>query len=72
MKAYNAAPDGQTPWWLPARAWSRSHTDAYRDPRIIADIARRLRGEEAYATEPVEPLPGVVVVDEGSESVMGE
>ena len=60
--ADNAAPAGQTPWWLPARAWSRSHTDAYRDPRLIAELARRLRGEEAYATEPATALPGAGTV----------
>jgi pimeloyl-ACP methyl ester carboxylesterase len=56
--ADNAAPAGQTPWWLPARAWSRSHTDAYRDPRLVAEIARRLRGEEAFTTEPAVGVPG--------------
>lgn len=56
--ASRAAPHGQTPWWLPARPFSSSHIDAYRDPRLIAELARRLRGEEAYTTEPATPVPG--------------
>ncbi len=55
--AHNAAPYGQTPWWLPARPFSRSHGDAYRDPRLIADLARRLRGETPYTTEPAAEVP---------------
>jgi pimeloyl-ACP methyl ester carboxylesterase len=55
--APNAAPRGQNPWWLPARPFSRSHTDAYRDPRLIADLARRLRNETPYTTEPAAPVP---------------
>ncbi len=64
--AQNAAPEGQSPWWLPARAFSRSHTDAYRDPRLIAELARRLRGESPYTTEPPTPLPPSVTASDPS------
>ena len=55
--ATNAAPKDQTPWWVPRRPLSRSHNDAYRDPRLIADIARRLRNETPYTAEPAELVP---------------
>jgi hypothetical protein len=53
----NAAPPGETAWWVPNRALQHSHVHAYKDPRIVADIARRLRGETPYATEPPAQLP---------------
>jgi hypothetical protein len=53
----NAAPPGEHAWWLYAQPFSRAHVDAYKDPRIIADIARRLRGETPYTTEPAAPVP---------------
>ena len=31
--------------------------EAYKDPRILADLAKRLRGETPYTTEPAAPLP---------------
>ena len=34
-----------------------AHLMASKDPRIVADIARRLRGEPPFATTPAEPLP---------------
>lgn len=52
----NAAPPGQTPHWL-AKSFSLSHMSAYGDRRILADIARRLRGEEPLARDPASPLP---------------
>lgn len=52
-----AAPQGQTPYWLPTIPFTGAHNDAYKDPRIVADIARRLRGETPYTTEPPTPLP---------------
>lgn len=54
----NAAPAGQSPIWLPNRRLELAHVTAYRDPRILADIARRLRGEPAFADDPPAPLPG--------------
>ena len=50
--AENAAPPGRTPWWVSTPAFSMSHTGASDDPRILADITRRLRGEEPLTTSP--------------------
>lgn len=41
----NAAPHGREPILVANKAFSLSHTMAGADERIIADIARRLRGE---------------------------
>ena len=54
--AENAAPPGQTAWWVPTPPVSFSHLGAATDPRIMADIARRLRGEPPLTTEPPAPL----------------
>jgi len=53
-----AAPRGESPWWLPTPLWELPHNQAIDDPRILADILRRLRGEPPFATEPRAPLPG--------------
>lgn len=55
--AYNAGVGTRPPWWVSNRLFEVAHGDAYRDPRILADIARRLRGEPAYAAEPATPVP---------------
>lgn len=55
--AQNAGWRGQPPHWLSDLAFSWAHADAAKDPRILADIARRLRGEDAYATIPPADLP---------------
>ena len=55
--AHNAAPPGETPIWVPNRPLRPAHLTVAADPRIVADIARRLRGEEPLAAEPREPLP---------------
>jgi hypothetical protein len=55
--AENAAPEGQSPIWVPGEPLSDSHIGAPMDARIIADITRRLRGECPLATDPPEPLP---------------
>lgn len=52
----NAAPPGRDPWWVPTPPLSFSHLGAATDPRIMADIARRLRGELPLTTEPPAPL----------------
>lgn len=44
-------------WWVENRALQLPHAQAFNDPRILADIARRLRGEPAYTVEPSTPLP---------------
>jgi hypothetical protein len=52
-----AAPAGERPWWLDGPPLLDSHYGAMNDERILADIARRLRGEEPFAQEPRAPLP---------------
>lgn len=54
----NAAPAGSTCWWTPPTFCPFPHVAVVLDPRIQADIARRLRGEPPHALEPrVEPPP---------------
>lgn len=53
----NAAPPGRTAWWVQNQPFQLGHIDAHKDPRILADISRRLRGEPAYATLPAADLP---------------
>jgi hypothetical protein len=47
----NAAPPGRQPLWLAGRAihFLDPHRGSWHDQRITADIARRLRGEEAWS-----------------------
>lgn len=54
----NAAPAGKWAWWVPTPAFSLAHIQASRDSRIIADIARRLRGEAPWTTAPAAAPPG--------------
>lgn len=54
---FNAAPHNENPYWVAPAPFTSPHRDAYKDPRIVADIARRLRGETPYTTEPASPLP---------------
>ena len=53
----NAAPPGRTPWWVANQPLQFSHLNSFRDERFLADISRRLRGEDHYTKEPVAPLP---------------
>jgi pimeloyl-ACP methyl ester carboxylesterase len=53
----NAAPPGQTPWWVSPPLWLSSHDWAFLDPRIRADIVTRLRDEPPLAHDPPTPLP---------------
>ena len=53
-----AAPSGQIAWWVSTPPLSLSHSGAAMDPRIIADIVRRLRGETPFTREPAVPPPG--------------
>jgi pimeloyl-ACP methyl ester carboxylesterase len=55
--ATNAAPHGRSPWWVPGEALQDSHLMASLDARIVADVARRLRGETPFTTDPPQPLP---------------
>lgn len=53
----NAAVDGCPLWWIATPPFSNPHTGAVLDPRINADIARRLRGEMPLTSLPPAPLP---------------
>lgn len=53
----NTAPTGMTPWWVKPPAMQAAHLFASSDPRILADIARRLRGETPFTQSPPSPLP---------------
>lgn len=55
-EANAAGPDGRV-WWVGNPALEFAHLQAFDDPRILADIARRLRGETPLSTEPFTPLP---------------
>jgi hypothetical protein len=54
----NGALPGRGVWWVATPPFSPAHNHAHADPRILADIARRLRGEAPLATEPATPVPG--------------
>jgi hypothetical protein len=56
--ARNAAPAGQHPWWVASPPFSLAHVGAPHDPRIMADILRRLRGEAPLAVLPAAPIGG--------------
>jgi pimeloyl-ACP methyl ester carboxylesterase len=53
----NTAPPGYTPWWVSAPAFQDSHINAIGDPRILADITLRLRGETPATISPPAPVP---------------
>ncbi len=57
----NAAPTGQSPWWVPNIPGSFSHLFVMNDPRLLADIARRLRGESPFTSRPATAPPGTAV-----------
>lgn len=44
----DAAPHGQTAWWVDTPPMQDAHVRASLDERIVADVARRLRGEEPF------------------------
>ncbi len=48
----NAAPPGRTAWWVDTPPFEDPHNGAFSDPRILSDIARRLRGERPFTTDP--------------------
>ena len=48
---------GEAPAWWVVPPIGLSHVMAGYDRRILADIARRLRGEEPFTTAPPAPLP---------------
>jgi pimeloyl-ACP methyl ester carboxylesterase len=56
-----ASPPGRLVWWVSKLPMQPSHIGAATDPRILADIIRRLRGESPLTTEPAAPLPTTTV-----------
>jgi hypothetical protein len=52
-----AAPEGEPLWWLPTPSGEYAHMSAFDDPRIHAELARRLRGETPHTRPPAAPLP---------------
>ena len=55
--AENSAPPSEHPWWVDRRWFSVPHFAVVEDDRIRADIFARLRGDDAFATEPRADLP---------------
>src|SRR5262249_26534116 len=53
----NSAPPGRNAWWVPNIPLDSAHMSAKGDSRILVDIARRLRGETPFTTEPAAELP---------------
>lgn len=56
----NAVPpegEGGVVHWVPNEPLQFAHLQAQRDERILADIARRLRNEPPFTTDPPAPLP---------------
>ena len=68
----NAAPVGLAPLWLPNLPLQDAHFMAFVDPRILGDIAHRLRDEAPFVAGPAgrksnaAPLPGPGVPGRGS------
>jgi len=52
-----AAPEGVPLWWVGTPNGEWSHMHAFEDPRVLADIARRIRAEPPMTTLPAAPLP---------------
>lgn len=52
-----AAPTGRALLWLATPWYEGGHGGAWHDPRILADIARRLRGERPFSCDSGSPLP---------------
>jgi pimeloyl-ACP methyl ester carboxylesterase len=53
----NAVIPGGQLWWVSTLPFTNPHLGAPGDPRILDDIARRLRGEPPLTTVPPAPLP---------------
>jgi pimeloyl-ACP methyl ester carboxylesterase len=54
-----AAPPGRIPWWIPGRPGDLGHVGTLNDPRILADVLRRLRGEQPWTVDPPAALPAM-------------
>lgn len=55
-----AAPPGEHPLWVATPPFQLAHSQIDADPRILVDIARRLRGEPPCSALPAAPLPARV------------
>jgi hypothetical protein len=51
------APPGEHPIWVANQPFRFAHSSIDADERILADVARRLRGEPPFSTSPAVPLP---------------
>jgi hypothetical protein len=69
--ARNAAPPGLHPWWVANPPFGLAHIGAPHDPRIMADIFRRLRGEPPLAVRPA-VAPGNETADPRPDDDPGE
>jgi pimeloyl-ACP methyl ester carboxylesterase len=58
-EAFSALP-GRSVWWLDSPRFQRAHVAVFSDPRILLDIALRLRDEPPVALDPPAPLPVTV------------
>jgi hypothetical protein len=56
--ADHAAPAGRVAWWVPNPPMELAHVGASGDPRVRADVARRLRGETPLTKTPPAAVPG--------------
>jgi len=63
----NTAPPGRHPWWVANPPFGLAHIGAPHDPRIMADILRRMRGEQPLATLPAAAIPGDPAAADGRE-----
>lgn len=54
---HNASPLGDNPWWVSRPMLQPSHLFSFTDARLLADIARQLRGEEPFTHPPAAALP---------------
>jgi hypothetical protein len=69
----NAAPPGwPAAWWVPNQPFQDAHIGCCTDPRIVADVARRLRGETPFTLDPPAPLPGEKVRQADRHAELGE
>lgn len=53
----NCAPPGMVAFWVPDPPLEPAHVLAFHDRRLLADIARRLRGEAPFTIPPPAPYP---------------
>jgi pimeloyl-ACP methyl ester carboxylesterase len=53
----HTAPPGRVAWWLDKSPLETAHVQIVLDGRVLADVARRLRGETPFTTNPPAALP---------------